>query len=88
MDFSIFFQNYPNPFNVNTTIKFFVAKSSDVRITVYNILGAKIEDLMNERKEYGYHEVRFSPHNLSSGVYFYNLTTGSNTITKKMLLIK
>ncbi|MCL5027816.1 MAG: T9SS type A sorting domain-containing protein [Bacteroidetes bacterium] len=84
----IFFQNYPNPFNGSTTIKFFVSKSSNVRITIYNILGEKVDDLINERKESGLYEVLFSNVNLPSGVYYCRITLENKTMTKKLLLIK
>lgn len=88
IDNTFFFQNYPNPFNATTTIRYFVDKLSHVSITVYNILGAKIENLMNERKERGYHEIQFLPSNLSSGVYYCRITIEEKRAIKKLLLIK
>ncbi len=85
---NLIFQNYPNPFNGSTTIKFFIEKSSNVQITIYNTLGAKIEDLINERKERGYHEALFSNVSLPSGVYYCRIVIDKETVTKKLLLIK
>jgi hypothetical protein len=59
-----------------------------VLITIFNILGERAEELVNERKENGFHKVQFSPHNLPSGVYYYRVTVEEKTTTKKLLLIK
>jgi hypothetical protein len=88
IDNTFIFQNYPNPFNVGTTIRFFVEKSSEVKITIYNILGEQVKELMNERKEHGYHEIQFLPHNLPSGVYYCRITIEEKGAIKKLLLIK
>jgi hypothetical protein len=84
----IFFQNYPNPFNSSTTIKFFISKTSDVKITIYNILGEKVQELINERKEQGFHEILFAQSNLSSGIYYCNITINKKVVTKKLLILK
>jgi hypothetical protein len=88
-------QNYPNPFNPSTTIEYQIPKLSHVTIKVYNILGNKIELLVNEIKQAGKYQVSFNPSNLSSGVYFYKMeavSTGSKEDsyieTKKLILIK
>jgi photosystem II stability/assembly factor-like uncharacterized protein len=82
------FQNYPNPFNPNTTIKFGLPKSSDVRLSVFDMLGREVSALVNERRTAGVHEVRFDASGLSSGVYFYRLQAGSFVETKKLLLLR
>ena len=88
-------QNYPNPFNPSTTIKYTVAGGgdqgsgvSDVKITVYDVLGRNVAVLVNERKPAGTHEVSFDAGGLSSGVYLYRLTAGPFTATKQMVLAK
>ena len=84
----IFFQNYPNPFNPTTKISFSLQQKSQIKLKVFDVLGREIQILADGVYEAGKHEVEFNATNLPSGVYFYNLTTGSNSITKKMLLLR
>jgi hypothetical protein len=81
-------QNYPNPFNPFTSIKYQVQRSSLVKITVFNSIGQKVTDLVNERKSAGTYEVEFNASNLSSGVYFYKMETDGFSDVKKMVLVK
>lgn len=81
-------QNYPNPFNPATTINFDVFNYSKVRLVVYNILGQQVATLINEFMKKGTYEVTFTSTGLSSGVYFYEMTTDHNRDVKKMVLIK
>ncbi len=81
-------QNYPNPFNPSTTINFTIAKQSNVSLSVFNLLGQKVADLVNGNMEPGNYNVRFDASNLSSGVYLYQLRTDGATIVKKMQLLK
>jgi ligand-binding sensor domain-containing protein len=81
-------QNYPNPFNPSTNIKYELQRSSEVRLTVYDMLGREVSVLVNEKKDAGVHEVKFDGTGLSSGVYFYRLTAGSFTQTRKLVLMK
>jgi hypothetical protein len=82
-------QNYPNPFNPTTVIKYRLAVSGFVRLTVYNGLGQVVATLENGvMKEPGSYAVRFNAENLPSGVYFYRLQAGSFTETKKMVLLR
>ena len=81
-------QNYPNPFNPSTTIKFELPKSSQVRLIVFDLFGREVSVLVNERKESGYHEIKFDGSNLATGVYFYRLQAGDLAQTKKLLLVK
>jgi len=85
----ILYQNYPNPFNPTTTIKFGLPESGFVELTVYNILGQKVAQLVNEQLQAGYHEISFGSNNLSSGMYIYRINVGDkfNSI-KKMLMVK
>ena len=80
-------QNYPNPFNPSTKIISF-PQSSNVIIKVFDILGNKIETLINEEKPLGTYELTWTASTLPSGVYFYQLRAGAFVETKKMLLLK
>ncbi|HEX2983040.1 MAG TPA: T9SS type A sorting domain-containing protein, partial [Ignavibacteriales bacterium] len=81
-------QNYPNPFNPSTLIKYSVAQSGMVELKVYNMLGQEVKTLVNEIKNAGRYEVKFSAVELSSGVYIYRIKSGSFVQTKKLMLIK
>jgi hypothetical protein len=81
-------QNYPNPFNPSTTITFSIPKKAIVRIAVYNVLGKEISVIINKYIDRGNYNVTFDGKNLSSGIYYYKLETGSYTDVKKMVLIK
>lgn len=82
-------QNYPNPFNPSTEIAFQLARDAQVSLTIYDMLGRKVQTLVNERRPAGFHITTFDATGLSSGVYFYRLESGSTLIdTKKMLLLK
>jgi 1,4-alpha-glucan branching enzyme len=81
-------QNYPNPFNPATNIKYSVPEQGMVTLKVYDILGSEVTTLINEVKSSGTYEIRFDAGNLSSGVYFYTIKTGTYMQTKKMLLLK
>jgi hypothetical protein len=89
-------QNYPNPFNPTTVISYSIPKGSHVRINIYDITGRLITTLVDEYKEKGVYNTQFSfstqsmskGHQLTSGVYFYKLTAGDFSQTKKMILMK
>jgi len=82
-------QNYPNPFNSETVIEFILEKSQSVTMEVFNILGERVKTLYRETKlNAGKHEARLKSDDLSSGLYFYRLTTKEFTASKKMLLIR
>jgi len=82
-------QNYPNPFNPVTQINFSVAKTSDVKIRIFDILGNEISVAVNQRMTPGEYKLDFDGSKLSSGTYFYSLSADGKTIsTKKMLMIK
>lgn len=82
------YQNYPNPFNPTTTIKYTIPKASQVKLSIYNSLGEEIRELLNEFQSPGEYELKFSAEDLPSGVYFYQLHSGSNILTRKMILLK
>ena len=81
-------QNYPNPFNPETKILFSIPKPGLTRLAVYNVLGEEILKLVDEFKPAGEYEIKFNGEKYSSGVYFYKLTSGDFSETKKMVLIK
>lgn len=81
-------QNYPNPFNPSTKIGFNFPERNFVTLKVYNVLGSEILTLLNEDMSAGFHQIDFNAEDLSSGVYFYTLSTHNFTSTKKMILTK
>jgi len=81
-------QNYPNPFNPVTVINFGIPKSSFVTLKVYDISGKELLTLVNEQKSAGIYEVSLDAPQLSSGVYFYKISAGDFTDSKKMILVK
>ena len=85
-------QNYPNPFNPETKIEYSLPFGSKVNITVYDVLGKEIKDLVNEYKDAGYYSVNFDGNNFASGIYFFRIKAdypeGVFTAVRKMLLIK
>ena len=81
-------QNYPNPFNPSTEISYTIAKAGNVTLKVYNMLGQEVATLVNGFKSASTYKVNFNAANLSSGVYMYTLRTGSNVVSKKMVLMK
>ena len=81
-------QNYPNPFNPTTNISYSLGRTSEVKLEIFNVLGQKVQTLVDERKNPGTYRITFDARNLSSGMYFYKLSTSGFTQTKKMVLIK
>ncbi len=81
-------QNYPNPFNPSTTISFTIPATGNVSLKIFNILGKEVAVLVNETKSAGNYSINFNASGLSSGVYFYQLTTVNFTSTKKFTLMK
>ena len=85
-------QNYPNPFNPNTKIRYIIGSTQFVQLKVYDIAGNEIAILVNNDQPAGEYEVNFSAtsgvSSLSSGVYFYKLSVGNYSETKKMLVLK
>ncbi|MFQ6608858.1 MAG: T9SS type A sorting domain-containing protein [Fidelibacterota bacterium] len=82
------YQNYPNPFNVTTTIHFDLTEAADVELVIYDILGQKVETLVNGRIVTGNHAVVLDMSDLASGVYFYRLITGDRQLTRKLVVLK
>lgn len=82
------FQSYPNPFNPSTSIRYSIISRQLVQLKVYDMLGNEIATLVNEEKPAGNYEVTFNASALSSGIYFYQLKSGTYVETKKMVLLK
>ena len=88
------FQNYPNPFNPNTKIRYYIPEEGNVTITIYNVLGQKVTEVINKTLKAGKYETEFNGSNFASGVYIYRIEVDSPTKaniyseTKKMLLLK
>jgi len=81
-------QNYPNPFNPSTTITYELPMSSEVQLSVYDMLGCELSVLVNESRDAGVHEAKFDASGFSSGVYFYRLRAGDFVSMKQMLILK
>jgi hypothetical protein len=81
-------QNYPNPFNPVTTISFSLPKSTKTKITIYDITGREVENILSDYLNAGYHSIVFNAKNLSSGVYFYKIVAGDFVKSKQMVLLK
>ncbi len=81
-------QNFPNPFNPTTTIRYYIPGSSTVTIDIVNLLGSTVDKHVWERMSSGWHEFEFDASDLASGVYFYRISAGDLTETRKMMLIK
>ncbi len=81
-------QNYPNPFNPATNFEFRIPDFGFVTFKIYDVLGNEVATLVNEEKPAGNYTVKFNGSNLSSGIYFYQIIAGANSITRKMILLK
>lgn len=82
-------QNYPNPFNPITTINYNLPKMSDVNLTIYNVIGQKVTEFREKNKAADFnHNFKWDASAVVSGIYFYKLTAGDFTATKKMMLLK
>ncbi len=81
-------QNYPNPFNPTTNIEFSIPLKSKVSLKVFNVLGQEVAQLVNKELAAGNYNVNFDASNLTSGIYFYTLSSSNFTQTKKMILLQ
>jgi hypothetical protein len=86
-------QNFPNPFNPETTIKYNLAEGADVRLRIYNIVGQVVRTLVAERQSAGRYQVRWEGTDdrgmtVSSGIYFYQISTGKFQDVKRLMLLK
>lgn len=81
-------QNYPNPFNPVTSIEFALPQKEFVTLSVYTPLGEEVAVPVNNIMEAGLHNISFDASNLSGGIYFYKISAGDFTMTRKMSLVK
>ncbi|NOZ60441.1 MAG: T9SS type A sorting domain-containing protein [Calditrichaeota bacterium] len=86
-------QNYPNPFNPETTIEYGIPRASNVEITIFNVQGEKIANVMRNFQQPGYHKIRWDGRNesgkpVASGIYLFQLKANDFTAVKKMLLLR
>lgn len=81
-------QNYPNPFNPSTRIDFTIPKDGMSRITLFDITGKELKIILNEFTAAGYHSADVDAGNFPSGLYFYKLESGNESLVKKMTLLK
>ncbi|RLC56818.1 MAG: hypothetical protein DRH89_04855 [Candidatus Cloacimonadota bacterium] len=85
--------NYPNPFNPTTTISFSLPNEQEIELTIYNIKGQKVKQLINGQLTAGQHSMIWdgkdtNDKSVGSGIYFYKLKTGNDVLTRKMLMMK
>jgi len=81
-------QNYPNPFNPTTVIPFGLDETSDVKLEIFDVLGRKIQTLVDSNLAAGRYDIRFDAGNLASGVYIYRLITNEKVLSRKLVLIR
>lgn len=92
-DASTLHQNFPNPFNPTTSIRFFLERSGDVSVTIYNLKGQQVRSLLDEKRGFGEHEIMWngksdSGKDLASGPYMYVLQTPDKVHSKRMVLLR
>jgi len=81
-------QNYPNPFNPTTEIAFDLPNKTDVKLSIFNILGQKVATLVDKNMLAGSYTVQWDAGEAATGVYFYKLEADNFTETRKMMLLK
>jgi hypothetical protein len=81
-------QNFPNPFNPSTTIRYNIPREEKVKLEVYNLLGQKVETLVDDVHQAGSYEIIFKADHLASGVYFYRLSAGNFSEVMRMILLR
>ena len=81
-------QNYPNPFNPTTTIDYYLSNPGNVNINIYDIHGKLVDNLLNENKSAGSHSIKWSPTNISSGLYFVKLFQNNSINQIKIIYAK
>ncbi len=84
----LFEQNHPNPFNSSTMIRYFLPSAAGVKIDIFDLLGRKVETLINRNQAAGYHQITWIAKNMPSGIYFYRIQTGDYSKTMKMVLLR
>ena len=81
-------QNYPNPFNPSTVIQYQLPQNGYVKLKVYDILGRLIATLVDKDQEAGTYKITWNASRYASGVYIYQIQSGSFVATKKLILLK
>lgn len=81
-------QNYPNPFNPSTSISYTISEPGLVKLEVFDVLGQKVADLVNEVQTAGTHKIAFEASEIPSGIYIYRLSSDGQQTTRRMTLIK
>ncbi|UCE18648.1 MAG: T9SS type A sorting domain-containing protein, partial [Gemmatimonadota bacterium] len=81
-------QNCPNPFNPATTIAYTLPEAVKARVEIFNVLGQAVDVLVDSEQEAGYHSIQWNASEMPSGVYFYRLTVGDFSASKRMMLVK
>jgi hypothetical protein len=79
---------YPNPFNPRTTIPFSIPMTQKITLTIFDALGREVVTLIDDTLSVGRHFVQWQAENMPSGLYFYRLSSNSNSATNKMILLK
>ena len=77
-------QNYPNPFNPTTNIRFDLPRDSEVQISVYDIRGSLVDEIVNMQMVAGYHQLKWNGSDHSSGIYFIQMMAGNGSYKKVM----
>ena len=80
--------NYPNPFNPSTTIEFNLPEATQVRIDIFNVMGQKVETIINKDMNAGSHKVEWNASGVASGIYYYKVQANGVQEVKRMILIK
>ncbi|MBD3168900.1 MAG: T9SS type A sorting domain-containing protein [candidate division Zixibacteria bacterium] len=80
--------SYPNPFNAVTTLSYDLAEEAEVKLEIFNLLGQRVETLVDSHQKPGEYSINWDASNVASGVYFYKLSTGEKVFTKRMTLLK
>jgi hypothetical protein len=81
-------QNYPNPFNPSTTINFSLKQNGLTTLEVYNVIGQKVKTVLNQNLKAGKHQIIFDASDLSSGIYFYQISSGNFKAVRKLVVMK
>jgi hypothetical protein len=84
----VLMQNYPNPFNPATMINYQLQMTCEVELSIYNLLGQKLVTLVSERQSAGQYQVKWDARGLTSGIYICRMRSGSETHSRKMILIR
>jgi photosystem II stability/assembly factor-like uncharacterized protein len=81
-------QNYPNPFSVETQINYTLNESGNVELCIYDIMGSKVDCIVNQHQQFGNHQVRFEAASLPKQIYYYTLSINSKLIDSKKMIIR